>query len=98
MNCKKEERNEKLWILLQTLTALKKSRKELSGTEIKVYSENGLLIIERYSETDMIKLTVNGNGKAIPCGENILCTNTEQKIGPNEFMIEFINIDTGGER
>ena len=98
MDWKKAERKEKLWILLQTLTALKKSRKELSGTEIKVYSENGLLIIERYSETDMIKLTVNGNGKAIPCGENILCTNTEQKIGPNEFMIEFIKIDKGGER
>lgn len=98
MDWKMAEKREAPWGLLQTLTTLKKSRKELSGTKIKIYSENDLLIIERYSETAMMKLTVNGTTEAIPRGENILCTNAKQTIGLNEFMIELTGIDKEGAR
>ena len=78
-----------LWKLLRTLINLKRSRVELSGTDISIRAEGQLFIVERFKGDDCLKLTMNGGEEAIPLKKN-LCTNAQKVIRLNEFMIEYI--------
>ena len=80
-----------LWKLLKTLIDLKRFRTELSGTDIRIQAIGDLLVIERKNGEHRLKLTVNGGGEVVPLKKNNLCTNAQEVIRLNEFMIEYIN-------
>lgn len=91
MDWEKTNRKGTLWKLLQTLINLKRFRTELFGTDIHIQAIGDLLIIERKNGEHKLKLTVNGGDKVVPLKKNNLCTNAQEVIRLNEFMIEYIN-------
>lgn len=91
MDWEKANRKGTLWKLLQTLINLKRFRTELFGTDIHIQAIGDLLIIERKNGEHKLKLTVNGGDKVVPLKKNNLCTNAQEFIRLNEFMIEYIN-------
>ena len=98
MDWAKAEQKNAFWKLLQLLICLKRDRAELNGTVIQIRAENEYLIIERRFEDQGLRLTVNGGNTPFPLSKkNILCTNAQNSVGHNEFVIESIEVNREGE-
>lgn len=79
--------NSKIYQITKQLINIRKKLKALHGTNIKIYSSNDVLYIERYDSGYTVRLTVNGSDDVLPLGTNI-CTNGEGSLTKHQFAIE----------
>ncbi len=75
--------------IVRQLIHLRKKLNVLHTDNIKIYSSNKVLYIDRYIGDTTVRLTLNGGDTCINMGDNI-CTNGQGVLNKDEFMIQII--------
>ncbi len=75
--------------ITRQLIHIRKKLKVLHGSNIRIYSHDNVLYIDRCDNGVSVRLTLNGGDTCIPLGNNI-CTNAHGVLNKDEFMIQII--------
>ncbi len=81
--------NSRIYQITKQLIHIRKKVKALHGDNIKIYSIDDILHIERWYQGSGIRLTLNGGDKCIPMATNI-CSNGHDVLCKDQFMIQLL--------